>query len=290
MAIIGARTLIFREFRACGAPTFHGERDPIVSRMWLAYMAKTFRTNFFPEEAKVRYFSFQLMDRARDWWEEIGSKLGDDAVDAMSWDDILTRFRAEFAPEIEVHQLAQEFLDLHQTTETVAETTAKFRERTLLVPQYVADEDIKKVRYPDMLWDDIRKFMSISGCETLNDMISRARERKIDLEHTEKRSDQVHTMEGMGKRPKTSDQHSRGHQDQSQCNMYGKLQDGACRSRGLGCYKCGQVGHISKDCPQGASPLCFHCDRVGHKKADCLTLRGGIVSVSALASFRITDG
>ena len=45
---------------------------------------------------------------------------------------------------IEVQQLARKFQDLRQTTETVAEITAKFRERALLVPQYVVDEEMKK--------------------------------------------------------------------------------------------------------------------------------------------------
>ena len=45
---------------------------------------------------------------------------------------------------IEVQQLAREFQDLQQTTETVAEITAKFNERALLVLQYVADEEMKK--------------------------------------------------------------------------------------------------------------------------------------------------
>ena len=62
--------------------------------------------------------------------------------------------------------LAREFLDLHQTTKTVAKITVKFRDRALLIPQYASDEDMKKVRCYD-----IRDFVSISGCETLNDMI-----------------------------------------------------------------------------------------------------------------------
>ena len=32
MSIFEARTLSFRELRACGAPVFHREMDPIVSR------------------------------------------------------------------------------------------------------------------------------------------------------------------------------------------------------------------------------------------------------------------
>ena len=56
----------------------------------------------------------------------------------------------------------------------MAGITAKFWERVFLVPQYVTDDEMKQVRYHDMLRDDIRKFVSISECETLNDMISRA--------------------------------------------------------------------------------------------------------------------
>ena len=97
------------------------------------------------------------------------------------------RFRTEFAPVIEVQQLAQEFQDLQQTTETVAEFTAKFRERAICVPQYVMDEEMKKAGDHEMMRSDIREFVSRSTCKTLEDMIARAREREIDLEHIRKR-------------------------------------------------------------------------------------------------------
>ena len=89
----------------------------------------------------------------------------------------------------------------------MAEITAKFQERALLVLQYAADEEMKKVRYHDMLRDDIREFVSISGCKTPNDMISRSCKREIDLEHLGKRwPDQVRVVEGSRKKPKTLDQ------------------------------------------------------------------------------------
>ena len=66
MAIFGARNLSFREFRVCGAPTFSGEMDPIVSRRWLADMANAFRMSFYPEELKVRFAPCLLKDRAQD--------------------------------------------------------------------------------------------------------------------------------------------------------------------------------------------------------------------------------
>ena len=58
----------------------------------------------------------------------------------------------------------------------MAKFTAKFCERTILVLQYAINEKMKKMRYHDMLRDDIREFVSISGCKTLNDMISRVRD------------------------------------------------------------------------------------------------------------------
>ena len=83
--------------------------------------------------------------------------------------------------------MAREFQDLMKTTETVADISAKFRERALLVPQYVVDEEMKKARYHEVLRDDIREFVNRSSCKTLEDMIFRAREREIDLEQIRKR-------------------------------------------------------------------------------------------------------
>ena len=76
----------------------------------------------------------------------------------------------------------REFQDLHQTTKTVVEITTKFRERAMLVLHYVADEEMKNMRYHDMLRDDISEFVSFPGCKTLNDMIERAHEQEIELE------------------------------------------------------------------------------------------------------------
>ena len=113
--------------------------------------------------------------------------LGAPAIEAMTWSDFVARFRAEFAPAMELQQLARKFLDMRQTTETVAEITAKFWERALLVPQYAGDEVMKRTHYHDMLRADIREHVCFSACPTLVSMIPRAREREIDLEHIQKR-------------------------------------------------------------------------------------------------------
>lgn len=96
-------------------------------------------------------------------------------------------------------------------------------------------------------------------------------------------------MEGLGKRPKTFDQHLRAQQGWIQFNTCKKLHDGTCHSRGLGCYKCGMIDHVSRDFPQGESPFYFLCDQVGHKRAVCPRRRGGVVSAPALTILWISD-
>ena len=150
-------------------------------------MLNTFWMSFFPEESKVGFAYCIGKVRARDWWEGVDFTLGSKANETMTWDEFFTWFRPEIPPTIEVQQLVREFQDLHKTTETMTEITAKFRERAFLVLQYVADEEMKKVRYHDMLRDNIREFVSLLGCETQNDMITRAWEREIDLQHLGKR-------------------------------------------------------------------------------------------------------
>ena len=66
--------------------------------------------------------------------------------------------------------------------ETVAEITVTFRERALLLPQYVGNEEIKKTRYNDMLRDDIQEFVSMLSYKTMNDMIFGAHECEIEFE------------------------------------------------------------------------------------------------------------
>lgn len=61
---------------------------------------------------------------------------------------------------------------------------------------------MKKTWYHDILRLDISEFVSFSACQTLEDVISRAREREIDLEHIgKKKAEQVKTARDSAKKP-----------------------------------------------------------------------------------------
>ena len=74
-----------------------------------------------------------MRDLARDWWEEATSQVRAVGVAEMTLAEFIRRFDMEFVPPIEVQRLVREFQELQQTTETMAEITAKFRERALLI-------------------------------------------------------------------------------------------------------------------------------------------------------------
>ena len=137
------------------------------------------RTFSCPNVSKVGFASCMLRDRARDWWVEVTIQVGSAEVAEMTWDEFVRRFDLEFSPPIEVQRLVREFHDLHQSTETMAEMTAKFRERPLLIPQYSSDEEMTRTPYHSMLKDHIQEFVSFTGCKTLKEMVDKAREQEI---------------------------------------------------------------------------------------------------------------
>ena len=133
--------------------------------------------------------------------------------------------------------------------ESVVEITAKFRERALLVPQYAGDEEMQKTRYHDMLRADIPEHVSYSACPTLEFMITRVREREIDLELLKKRKTETEQVTRvLGKKPKGSDIRSKGQPGQSNYRKYGRPHERACKVGSSGCYKCGKTEHFGRDC------------------------------------------
>ena len=51
----GTCTLSFKDLRGCGAPDFHGVKDPIVAKRWIVEIKSAQLMSFFPEGSKVRY-------------------------------------------------------------------------------------------------------------------------------------------------------------------------------------------------------------------------------------------
>nr|GEU34859.1 putative reverse transcriptase domain-containing protein [Tanacetum cinerariifolium] len=109
----------------------------------------------------------------------------------------------------------------------------------------------KEIFLKRMLSDDMREVISPFKCATLEDLLSRARLRETNLlrkknKETKRRLDFV---DRDAKKPKQDQgQRSGGTQIKTPCKKCHKTHLGVCRANLPGCYKCGALNHMGKDC------------------------------------------
>ena len=71
-----------------------------------------------------------------------------------------------------------EYLALEQTIEMVADICAKFREKVMIYPHYMASEEMRMTHYHDMLRMEIQEYLSISIHKILPSLVEAVGERE----------------------------------------------------------------------------------------------------------------
>ncbi|GKD80752.1 putative reverse transcriptase domain-containing protein [Tanacetum coccineum] len=237
------------DFTACDVPKFDGALDPIASTRWLAAVEGALRTSNYKEKNKVNFASNFLRDSAKMWWE---GKVY----------------------EKEIDRIREEFQNLTQTNETVNEMWKKFKDLIRYCPEYHGNEKLKVERFQRMLRDDIRDVISPFKCTTLDDLLSRARVKEADLlrkknKEAKEIKRKLDFVDRDAKKPKQDQiRRSDGTQVKTPCKKCHKTHLGVCRANLSGCYKCGALNHMSKDCKKPMI-LCYNCNQLGHKSNEC---------------------
>nr|GEV63057.1 zinc finger, CCHC-type, retrotransposon Gag domain protein [Tanacetum cinerariifolium] len=231
-----------RDFTTCDVPKFDGMLDPIASTRWLSNGKGAFRARCCKEKNNVNFSLNFLCDSAKMWWD---GKVCE-----------------------------KEFQTLMQTNETVNELWKKFNDLISYCLEYHENEKLKVEIFQSMLRDEIRDV--ISPCTTLDDLLSRAWVKEADLlrkKNKEETKGKLEIADRDVKKPKNDHgQRSGETQTKTPCKKCHKTYLGECQANLSGCYKCGALNHMSKDCKKPMI-LCYNCNQLGNNSNECLNPR-----------------
>ncbi|KAJ9541812.1 hypothetical protein OSB04_028318 [Centaurea solstitialis] len=244
------------------AAGIQGGLDPTAALRWISDMEGVFHTCGCPENLKVRYTLNLLRGPAKYWWKLQAAGMTEAQLGALLWGEFVERFRRQYVSRVEIEWITQDFLSYNQQKESVTELTIKFREMALFYPDYTRSEDIKMERRELELEYQVG---NKRAAPAQYDTASQAKKFKTSDSRTNKKSGG----------------NSRGHQNGS-------------GRQPLSCFKCGQPGHIMRDCKEGLR-LCFICGQGGHLKNECPHPKAsgsgsGNVRAPAPSTLRIIDG
>ncbi|GJR54475.1 putative nucleotidyltransferase, ribonuclease H [Tanacetum coccineum] len=170
---------------------------------------------------------------AKMWWEGKVCEKGEEWIGACTWKEFKELFNAKFTPAEEIDRIREEFQTLTKTNETVNEMWKKFNDLIRYCPEYHGNEKLKKNKEAKEI------------------------KRKIDF------------VDCDAKKPKQDQsRRSGGTQVKTLCKKCHKTHLGVCRANLPGCYKCGALNHMSKDCKKPMI-LCYNCNQLGHKSNEC---------------------
>ncbi|GJZ54613.1 putative nucleotidyltransferase, ribonuclease H [Tanacetum coccineum] len=239
----------YRDFTPSDVPKFDGALDPLLVL-----------DGFPPWKAP-----FVL-------WE--GKVCGEEWIGSCTWKEFKDLFNAEYTSAEEIDRIQEEFQTLTQTNETVNELWKKFNYLIRYCPEYHGNEKLKVERFQRMLRDDIREVVSPFKCTTLDDLLSRARVREVDL--LRKKNKEVKETKRkikFGDQDFKNPKHDQGRRSggtliKTPCKKCHKTHLGECQANLPGCYKCGALNRMSKDCKKQMI-ICYNCNQLGHKSNEC---------------------
>lgn len=253
-------------------PTFNGKVDVETFLDWVKNVENFFDYTNTPDDKKVKLVAFKLQSGAFAWWDQLKinrRRLGKRPI--RSWPRMLRLMRDRFLPPNFEQLLYQQYQRCRQGVRTIADYTEAFHR--LGAPTNLAEtEDYKIARFVDGLREDIQDQLDIQPLNLLTDAIVMATKIEEKIEKKRFRTpvrcttwDKASTSKaGVSDTNKplqiggASSSTTNKTPDDPAKPLSFKTTDSSSR-RGnnlyvrptLGkCFRCGQVGRLSNECPQ----------------------------------------
>ncbi|XP_070021583.1 uncharacterized protein [Nicotiana sylvestris] len=276
----GNKEVSLHEFLKLKSPKFTGSDNSADPQSFLDRTLKALRALGCSSERAVELAVYKLEDMANTWYETV--LLGRPAGAApLTWDEFTKLFKNHFLPDSLMQQYARDFERLVQTPDMDVSTyNTKFCKLAIYAPHLVPTEEARVQRFVDGLVS--RLYTAVAPqMKTLSysDVVDLAR--KIENKGREERAtNDLRKKAKMGgafsggfseiEEQETRDNNNRvlrqGHTclhsphtyyitdkiyvTAPVCQTCGRSHLGQCRVLTGECFRCGQLGHHLRDCPQ----------------------------------------
>ncbi|KAJ4977655.1 hypothetical protein NE237_008435 [Protea cynaroides] len=214
--------------------------DPIQAAEWISKMEDIFEVMDISEEHKVICAAQVCKGEVHTWWKATKHILGANGHKPI-WSEFTKAFEQKYFPPCYKRMKQIEFLNLRQGTMTLQEYVMKFSECARFVDEY-GDTEAKKARqFEEGLREDIRILVKTFQLPTYAEVLEKAQIIECD-KWKEGAATRIFWAKGLWRK---------GFDicyDKPQCRKCHKRHLGDCRIGINVCYRCGEKGHMAKDC------------------------------------------